>query len=73
MTVRRHKLLSVPTPVIPVMYILGLNGQPLECLTATKDLSSERLQAIFEKSVKVSLPKLTHLPFTFADGSVTCC
>ncbi|KAH7731724.1 UBX domain-containing protein [Aphelenchoides avenae] len=40
-----------PTPVIPVMYILGLNGQPLECLTATKDLSSERLQAIFEKSL----------------------
>lgn len=35
------------------MYILGLSGQPLECLTATKDLSSARLRTIFEKSVKV--------------------
>jgi hypothetical protein len=42
-----------PTPVIPVCYVIGLNGQPLEVITATQELSTERLTNRFKQAVQL--------------------
>jgi hypothetical protein len=42
-----------PTLTIPVCYILGLNAQPLEVITALEGLSSDQLFSAFSKANKV--------------------
>ncbi|KAI1731880.1 UBX domain-containing protein [Ditylenchus destructor] len=42
-----------PTPIFPVCYILGLNGQPLEVVTAVEKLTVERLRDSLRKAINL--------------------
>ncbi|KAI3411940.1 hypothetical protein GPALN_001997 [Globodera pallida] len=42
-----------PTPVFPVCYILGLNAQPLEVVTAVEEMTVERLNNSIEKAISL--------------------
>ncbi|KAI1725386.1 UBX domain-containing protein [Ditylenchus destructor] len=42
-----------PTPIFPVCYILGLNGQPLEVVTAVEKLTVDRLRDSLRKAINL--------------------
>lgn len=42
-----------PTPIFPVCYVIGDNGQPLEVLTTVEELTMERFNNSMRKSVEL--------------------
>lgn len=44
-----------PTPVYPVCYIIGLNAQPLEVVTAMEEITADRLSNSMSKAITVVL------------------
>uniref|UniRef100_A0A915DAY8 UBX domain-containing protein 4 n=1 Tax=Ditylenchus dipsaci TaxID=166011 RepID=A0A915DAY8_9BILA len=47
-----------PTPIFPVCYVLGLNGQPLEVITAVEPLTEHRLRTSLKKGIKLYADQL---------------